>query len=718
MCLLLYLGRANAIKVYLAPSRQLSNHSPDLVYVEGTAMHITADKLAAKLAARGIEVRNAPWSEDYATSDANARAWPADVVLALHTNACCANDTGWHPYYGTQMFPYAYVDNYSLSYDLAVKIGNKMVQKFGAFGIPTSLGVYSDTYSQFPSNKQARNILIEALFHDNYNDCTKVLQLDAGLDAYAQACFEGICDHYGIPYVANIETYIEPRGQNSQYYSEDGNPYWGNSAGWCSFDSNLTSGGSRYYPSSSTNPAGRWIQISPILRIPGGKYQLDVAHYDNDFISTDITTSISLSNCTADSGELQLGTTNCFRKGFGCQWVNLGTFTLAQGQTQPTIRFTYSSGNVNDSSHRWNVLAFRLAFIPAPATLTIGGCGGGTYSGQGTKTSGDQVTVTATPLPGFRFVGWMTGGCNGTVVSTDNPYTFTMPGQSYTLYAKFATIPYQVTTVACPSGGGTVTGGGTYTYNQSVTVTATPAPGYTFTSWTLNGCGGTVVSTNRTYTFSMPAADRTLYANFAPIPPIPIARISDLWDKPDDTPYSLADKVVTAAIGNAFWIEESDRTAALKVIYPGTLPARSHKVDVSGLLDSTTTPRVLNAISWTDKSITVTPPRPLGFILRSLGGADVNAYTRGVTGGVGPYSVGLLVRVAGTASGANTSDPNKKYFYLDDGSGNGGVKVICGTANPPTSGIVRVTGIIDTETVAGRIVPVLLVRDPAEINPL
>jgi len=726
VCVLLPAGQAMAIKVYLAPSRQLSNHSPDLKYIEGNAMHTAADKLAAKLAARGIECRHADWNEEYGTSDYNARQWMADVVLAMHTNACCANDTGWHSNYGTQMFPYAYVDNYSLSYDLASKIGNKMVQKFGAFGIPTSLGVYSDTYSQFPSNTQARNILLEALFHDNWNDCTKVLQLDAGLDAYAQACFEGICDHFGMSYVANIEKYIEPRGQNNQYYQEDGNQYWGNSAGWCSFDSNLTSGGSRYYPSNTTgttDPTGRWMQVRPVLNVPGGTYQIDVAHYDNDFISTDISTSIALTNCTAQSGDLQRNTTNAFRKGFGCQWYNLGTFALSPGQSQPTIKFTYSGGNVSNANNRWNVLGFRFAFIPTPSTLYINGCGGGTWSGSGAKTAGDTVTVTATPFPGLQFVGWMTGGCNGTLVSANSTYTFTMPGGNYTLYAKFGFAPLQLTTAACPSAGGTTTGGGTYTYGQSVTVTATPAPGYMFTNWTMSSCGGSFASSNASYTFSMPSSALSLYANFAPIQFEPVSLISDLWALPNSTNYKLSDKTVTAATGSTFWIEESDRTAALRVAYTGAIPARNSKVDVIGALDSSTAPRVLNAVSVTDKGVG-NPIDPLALITRALGGASPSANTPSVTGGVGAYNLGMLVRIAGMAGSADTSDPNKKYFFLDDGSGltdglgHSGVKVICGTATPPASGVVRVTGIIGTETAGGRIVPVIIVRDPAEVNPL
>ena len=58
--------------------------------------------------------------------------------------------------------------------------------------------------------------------------------------------------------------------------------------------------------------------------------------------------------------------------------------------------------------------------------------------------------------------------------------------------------------------GGSVMGGGTYQEGLSCTVTATPNSGYTFSNWTE---GGTVVSTNASYTFTV-TGNRTLVANF------------------------------------------------------------------------------------------------------------------------------------------------------------------------------------------------------------
>jgi len=1051
---------------------------------------------------------------------------------------------------------------------------------------------------------------------------------------------------------------IEPRGQNSSYYQEDGSG-WGDSAGWCgSFDGSLKSGGSRYFPTSTMSPSGHWMQVSPVLKVAGGTYTVYVAHYDNTLISTDIVASTSLTNCTAQSGDLQTGSTTGFRFARGCQYVNLGNIVLAAGQSQPTIKFTYSSGNVNDSNHRWNVEGFRFYHVPTPSTLTLVASSGGTVSGGGAKTSGDSVTVTATPNTAYRFVSWTTGGFNGTVVSTAASYTFAMPAQGYTLYANFAVNGVALDLVSCPAGagtltgaggynpgqpvtvtattkpgyiwrnwtlgscggafvsasqsytfnmpsiattlcanfdedttthvlsvtscgGGTVSGGGSYANGVQVTATATPAAGYWFTGWTTGGCGGTVVSTNKTYTFAMPASDYALTANFTKNPwvetfegyavgsldkndgagpnqgssnpwwgtsppngevvnthdginphagskmvggwhgngvdyynlayrinagstftggfyvdwwfydqigaggvydcrsdslyiadslslcsytgiptnsdypsgppnPLPgavqrlslgmasddtgafdktkyqahvtggagnygtggwynlpaarsagwhharisvgpakgsghndvsfyidtmnsplltvdavtttgynlietqtmtrsanasacwpyyayyddislgtlvssaptatvvaagpnsitwrwnttatdmdgfylhtassggtstripgasvrtyveeglaantpytrwvsaysaqfagdietsrtalfptytwaadpvygssgdgavfcdigpggpaswcplgkpisfwpingfgsgpakaskylyvwnssadepnwnnafqwtnatlaltptgvgtyylhlracnangaantnslllgpytvkvvpsVVRISDLWATDDGVSLSLPNKVVTACTDGAFWIEETDRTAALKVLWPGTV-SRGHAVNVYGELHGLTAQRVFNATFVEDLGATYQPVLPVGIIQRAIGGSAINENTPGISNGTGLYNIGMLVRIAGTVTYSNTDEPQSKYFVLDDGSGltdgNGhaGIKVNCGSATPPSSGTARVTGVVDAETDGERVAPVIVVRDPAEIN--
>lgn len=125
---------------------------------------------------------------------------------------------------------------------------------------------------------------------------------------------------------------------------------------------------------------------------------------------------------------------------------------------------------------------------------------GGTVTGGGAVVNDTSVTMTATPNTGYRFVNWTE---NGEVVSTDAAYTFTANG-SRTLTANFADASQQfdVTVNASPSGIGTMTGGGKYTYGTSATVTATAPEGYTFLCWEwwVDGIRQTASSASHTFT--------------------------------------------------------------------------------------------------------------------------------------------------------------------------------------------------------------------------
>ena len=67
-----------------------------------------------------------------------------------------------------------------------------------------------------------------------------------------------------------------------------------------------------------------------------------------------------------------------------------------------------------------------------------------------------------------------------------------------------------ITATANPTGSGTVSGSGNYSYGATCTLTATPNAGYYFLNWTENG---TVVSYDASYSFTV-NDDRNLVANF------------------------------------------------------------------------------------------------------------------------------------------------------------------------------------------------------------
>ena len=143
---------------------------------------------------------------------------------------------------------------------------------------------------------------------------------------------------------------------------------------------------------------------------------------------------------------------------------------------------------------------------PCYITTSSNPTNGGTTSGGGAYTNGQTCTLTATPATGCTFINWTK---NGTVVSTNATYSFTVTG-SGNYVAKFNVPSYTITTSSNPSNGGTTSGGGTFEYGQSCTIHATAATGFNFVNWTKNG---TQVSTNANYTFTVTESG-TYVANF------------------------------------------------------------------------------------------------------------------------------------------------------------------------------------------------------------
>ncbi len=119
-------------------------------------------------------------------------------------------------------------------------------------------------------------------------------------------------------------------------------------------------------------------------------------------------------------------------------------------------------------------------------TATANPTNGGTVTGGGTFNYNASCTLTATPASGYTFLRWTK---NGQQVSTNAQYTFTVT-ETASYVAHFQAQSFTITATANPTNGGTVTGGGSFTYGQSCTLTATAAPGYVFEKWTKNGVLG------------------------------------------------------------------------------------------------------------------------------------------------------------------------------------------------------------------------------------
>ena len=97
----------------------------------------------------------------------------------------------------------------------------------------------------------------------------------------------------------------------------------------------------------------------------------------------------------------------------------------------------------------------------------------GTVTGAATYNHGEEVTLTATPNEGYKFISWTE---NGEVVSTDQDFTFVVTSNR-DLVANFKLLTYEVAVTANIENAGTVTGAATYNHGEEVTLTATPNEG-------------------------------------------------------------------------------------------------------------------------------------------------------------------------------------------------------------------------------------------------
>ena len=214
--------------------------------------------------------------------------------------------------------------------------------------------------------------------------------------------------------------------------------------------------------------------------------------------------TISVSAQPTNGGNVTGGGT--YTEGQSCTvnaTANAG-YTFSNWTENGTVVSTNASYTFNVTGNRNLVANFTLNTYTV--TVTAQPTNGGSVTGGGTFNYGQNCTVSAMAATGFAFANWTE---NGTVVSTNAHYTFTV-NANRTLVANFTANTYTINVSASPTAGGTVTGGGSFTYGQSCTVTATAATGYSFTNWTENG---NVVSTNANYTFTV-NANRTLVAHF------------------------------------------------------------------------------------------------------------------------------------------------------------------------------------------------------------
>ena len=140
-------------------------------------------------------------------------------------------------------------------------------------------------------------------------------------------------------------------------------------------------------------------------------------------------------------------------------------------------------------------------------TATANPTAGGSVAGAGTYNHFETCNLIATASEGYTFVNWTR---DGEVVSTSASYGFTVT-EAASFVANFQLNSYEITAMANPTAGGTITGAGTYNHFETCTLTATANEGYTFINWTKDG---EEVSTNNIISFTVTEA-AAYVANFS-----------------------------------------------------------------------------------------------------------------------------------------------------------------------------------------------------------
>ncbi len=160
--------------------------------------------------------------------------------------------------------------------------------------------------------------------------------------------------------------------------------------------------------------------------------------------------------------------------------------------------------------------------IKTALVLTATPSEGGSVSGGGKYSAGEQLYVSATDYSPYVFSHWT--DAQGNVISTERVYYFTKGAKVENLTAHFTFAPdspnepddpntilyHRLTTRAMV--GGTASGGGRFRMGTTVTVYAYPDQYFYFSCWTDKD--GNVVSTDASFTYTMKAYSDVLTANF------------------------------------------------------------------------------------------------------------------------------------------------------------------------------------------------------------
>ena len=180
------------------------------------------------------------------------------------------------------------------------------------------------------------------------------------------------------------------------------------------------------------------------------------------------------------------------REGYTITWKVEGlakdAYTITDTGTHIEIQFTMPANDV------------RLKSVYEPISYTL------TVDGKDEQRDFDEkVTLTAPEKDGYTFTGWEVTGLPADVDTTKATITFKMPANNVTLKPQYEKNTYTLTVDGVDE---------PRVFDENVTVTAPEKDGFTFTGWEVTGLSADVDTTKATISFTMPANNVTLKAQY------------------------------------------------------------------------------------------------------------------------------------------------------------------------------------------------------------
>ena len=184
--------------------------------------------------------------------------------------------------------------------------------------------------------------------------------------------------------------------------------------------------------------------------------------------------------------------------------------------TKPTKAGTYSVYIVVNDSDHYDGAQYKVdTYTVSESKYTL------TVDDKSTEhVAGEKLSFTADEKDGYTFTGWKVTGLPTDVDTTKATISFTMPANNVTLKAQYTenapkTYKLDVTDAKVTlKDGGTVADLTAVSVGTELVATAPEKDGYTFTGWEVTGLPTDVDTTKATISFTMPANNVTLKAQY------------------------------------------------------------------------------------------------------------------------------------------------------------------------------------------------------------